>query len=484
MSFLKKRIRITIVCITVIAAVVIAAFSVNRFVMPILHTTLKPAATTEAPSSREETKTTAVQTTTKATTAASKNETTVPVSQKETVIDIDNLTIIDLFPFSLASGDWNVRHCQGIAVDKNKGYIYYSYTTLLVKCDMDGNIIGTVTGFTGHLGDIAFNEKDRKIYCGYFSENAKGLYIVIFDADKITKTDMSCTDKNLVRTVHVEEAWKDFRADANGNGKFDGAGIYSPDHRYGCTGIDAVEFGPSFLNPSKKNYLTVGYGITPNAERTDNNYQVLLQYDVTDWWKKYGQPYSKTENHRIGPEKCNGKFFVYTGSTTHGTQTIAYFKEMNIWLLNCYAGVKSEYENFTMFAVDGDVKPKIELIKGQPTPTVGYVLSLYQDGEYDKKNGIYGWHSRYGQKGMAYLSDGLFYVVSAYKLWTGTQTAICYLNIWDPENGSPLSLAAGVGTNFSISKKKRTETPTENKSVKDLIPEGTEYINELLSISR
>ena len=83
---------------------------------------------------------------------------------------------------------------------------------------------------------------------------------------------------------------------------------------------------------------------------------------------------------------------------------------------------------------------------------------------------------------MTYVGDGLFYIVHPYKSWFGTQTAICYLHIWDPENGNPFSLAAGIGADFSISKKKRRETTTKKKTVEELIPEGKEYLNELFSL--
>ena len=36
------------------------------------------------------------------------------------------------------TGVWGKNHIQGIAVDKNRGYIYYSFTTKLVKAKMNG----------------------------------------------------------------------------------------------------------------------------------------------------------------------------------------------------------------------------------------------------------------------------------------------------------------------------------------------------------
>ena len=59
---------------------------------------------------------------------------------------------------------WGNCHIQGIAVDKKNGYIYYSFTTKLVKATLDGKIVGSVDGLVGHLGCIAFNEKDGCVY--------------------------------------------------------------------------------------------------------------------------------------------------------------------------------------------------------------------------------------------------------------------------------------------------------------------------------
>ena len=60
-------------------------------------------------------------------------------------------------PKRIFSGYHGACHCQGIAVDMQKGYIYYSFTTKLVKSDLHGNIIGSVESLTGHLGCIDFH---------------------------------------------------------------------------------------------------------------------------------------------------------------------------------------------------------------------------------------------------------------------------------------------------------------------------------------
>lgn len=397
--------------------------------------------------------------------------TTAQPVETEPMIDLDALSIIDLYPLSLAGGSWDVKHCQGIAIDKKNGYIYYSYTTILVKCKMDdGSIVGTVNVPGGHLGDITFNEKDGKIYCGYYTTGRKGFYIVIFNADKITKNDMKPT-KDIVRTVFVKDAWDDYCATvtfteettqptANEAGETTPTAkpkTYSYSHRYGTSGIDGVTFGPDFSGKIKnKELLTVAYGIYPDATRKDNDYQILLQYDVSSWWNTIAQPYSTTTFHRSCPESANGKYFLYTGNTFYGVQTMEYFDELNLWILCTYRKErKSDFLPFSIFAIDGDVAPVLQTVKNQPTKEKQLVLSLYHDGQYDSKNNLYGWNSSYGVQGIAYMGDGLFYIVRPYKSWTGTKTAICYLNAWSGETPDPFTLAAGIGNDYSISKKIR-----------------------------
>ena len=52
-------------------------------------------------------------------------------------------------PRLIDSGTFPTGHIQGIAVDTEHRYIYYSYTTMLVKADMQGRVVGTVTGLVG-----------------------------------------------------------------------------------------------------------------------------------------------------------------------------------------------------------------------------------------------------------------------------------------------------------------------------------------------
>ena len=67
-------------------------------------------------------------------------------------------------PSSIPSGLWKYGHCQGIAIDTQRKYMYFSFTTALIKTDLAGNAIGSVTGLLGHLGCIDFNDEDGRVY--------------------------------------------------------------------------------------------------------------------------------------------------------------------------------------------------------------------------------------------------------------------------------------------------------------------------------
>ena len=396
------------------------------------------ASTTQVTTTIRETTTKKPTTTAPATTEA----TTIP----QTVVEVENFTIIDYFPLSLASGgSWDIKHCQGMTIDKLGGYAYYSYTNTFVKCDLEGNSVGTITGIEGHLGDICYNERDGKVYASLNPEGKKALYVAIIDVENLNEKGVDAVKGGLIRTVHLTQVWEDFSAKVKNQGK-----TYS--RRYGVSGTDAMCFGPSF-ETGKGYYLTISCGTTPQTERTDNDYQVLVQYDVSGWWDKYGQPLSYDKVHHAGPEEMHGKFFVYTGNTYYGVQTMTYFEELNLWFLNVYTTRKEDFPKYNLFIVNGDVKPKEKALKGQDKKDVQKVLTLYKDGSYDEKTKIYGWFISQGSKGMEYLTSGLFYIIHPYKTWYGKQTGVAYLYVWDPSASTPFKIAAGVSDDYVISKK-------------------------------
>ena len=55
-------------------------------------------------------------------------------------------------------------HVQGIALDQKSQLMYCSFTSAFFKTDLNGNIIGSITGINGHLGAMTFDAKGRKVY--------------------------------------------------------------------------------------------------------------------------------------------------------------------------------------------------------------------------------------------------------------------------------------------------------------------------------
>jgi hypothetical protein len=266
-------------------------------------------------------------------------------------------------PLKQNGGTWTSGHVQGVAVDVRGGYIYYSFTNLLAKYDFNGNLIGTLVGWTGHLGDLDFNPADGKVYGSLEYKEDKAFYIAVIDVGRLDRVGVEASKSEIFRTVYLPEVVKDYSADLNGDGRFDGDDgkfkgdvIASPDHRYDCSGIDGVSFGPAFGHTDGPRYLTVAYGIYGNVNRTDNDHQVLLQYDISDW-SRFASPLTEAAPHHNGPVAPNAKVFVRTGNTHYGVQNLAYDEGQQRWFMGVYQGKKPSFPNYLLFAVDARAKP-------------------------------------------------------------------------------------------------------------------------------
>ena len=351
-----------------------------------------------------------------------------------------------IYPKTIKSGPFKTGHIQGIAVDTEKGYVYYSYTTILIKTDLQGNIIGSVTGLLGHLGDLDFNPQDGRVYGSLEYKNdaiGKGIlkaekstfkpnnafYIAIFDVDRITREGMSAEKDGIMTTVHLSTVVDDYLDIIElDNGKWE--------HRLGCSGIDGVAFGPKFGKKGGKQMLTVTYGVYSDRKRSDNDYQVLLQYDITKWGK-YERPLSHENMHREGPAQPDGEYFAYTGNTNYGVQNIEYDEDLKVWWLAVYAGSKPQFPNYNLFAIDGTVKPTKSALKGVPYINKGNVLTLWDKGEQDAKTGIRGWRFGVGSTGIAYLGKGMYYFSHNHSSNEGQGSNIRLYNIGGVDSPTP-----------------------------------------------
>ncbi len=349
-------------------------------------------------------------------------------------------------PTQLYGGAWPTRHVQGVVVDRKAGHVYYSFTQMLVKTDLQGTVLGTVEGLTGHLGDLDQNPADGRVYGSLEYKEEQAFYIAIFDGRKIDRIGMDAERDGVMTTVYLREVVRDFTADMDGDGGFDGDVADTPDHQYGSSGIDGVSFGPEFGGPRGRTKLMVAYGIYTNLEREDNDYQVLLEYDVRNW-SAYERPLTQVAPHRSGPRGHGDKFFVYTGNTHFGVQNLEYDRYTGNWMMAVYQGRKPEFPNYSLYMVDGGAKPVRRPLVGQPDGERGLVLPLLKHGRYDRATGIHGWESA-GNYGLESLGDGTYYIATGKAVvedGVRKQDAYLDLHYWTGETPTPFRRFVPVG---------------------------------------
>jgi hypothetical protein len=317
---------------------------------------------------------------------------------------------------------------QGIAVDRVKGHIYFSFTTVLVKTDLWGNLLGTVRGLTGHLGDLTFDPGSRMVLGSLEYKAAGAFYIAMFAADAITTPDRDASDPRVMRTVHLAEVAEDFGSPSSVHGP----GPDTPG-RYGCSGIDGIAIGPDFRDRRSRR-VTVAYGVYSGADRADNDHQILLQFSPRGWWDRLARPLVEAAPHRSGPRRAAGKYFVRTGNTTFGVQNLEYDAQLDRWFLGVYAGRKPAFPNFTLFALDGRARPRRRVLGGLGGER-GAELPLADVGLLDSATGIRGWHQK-ADVGIASLGDGLFYL-SSDGARNGLQTSDLALSRWSGDPARP-----------------------------------------------
>ena len=352
-------------------------------------------------------------------------------------------------PVDIFSGIWKTGHCQGIAVDTKREYIYYSFTTALVKTDLHGRLIGSVTGLQGHLGCIDFCDGDGRLYgsleykndaigrgilnmLGSKAEIRDAFYIAIFDVDKIVRPDMdACTD-GVMTAVYLKDVVDDFLAEVTNDG-------HSVKHRLGCSGIDGTTFGPLPGSRDHKEYLFVAYGVYGDTSRTDNDHQVILCYD-TAGWSRYAKPLRQNDLHTSGPDGPFKKLYVFTGNTTYGVQNLEYDAWTGDFLMAVYPGKKPQYPNLPMYIVDGSKAPAEGLIRGVEPETTGELLTLRPGSERQPTGEVSGWRFPYGSTGLYSLGDGRFYVSHDGRCEDGWYT---HVKLYQWDGTSPLRQVNG-----------------------------------------
>lgn len=349
-------------------------------------------------------------------------------------------------PDSISVDEWGDFHVQGIAVDTKNGYVYFSFTDKLIKTDLAGNMIGSVTGIVGHLGDLTFDPETHTVYGSLEykndaigkgikkklgvedNNNNTGFYIAMFNGSLITKPNMSAGEDDVLKTIYLKEVLDDYSAPIK-------IGDRRVPHRFGCSGIDGITLAPSVGSKSdNKKYLYVAYGIYSDTTRDDNDHQVILKYDITGWQKK-SRPLIQKSLHRSGPSKPAAKYFVKTGNTTYGVQNLEYDSFTGNFYTAVYPGIKSWFPNYKLFVIDGRKMPTKKIINSDKKALRVESLPLLDAGQKDLASGIRGWNFKWGATGLVSLGGGYFYLshdkknhhnkhsTTLYKYqWAGTDT--------------------------------------------------------------
>lgn len=343
------------------------------------------------------------------------------------------------------SGEQDRFHVQGIAFDPVNKYMYLSFTTSLIKLDQQGNLIGSAINLTGHLGCMTYNPDDGRIYAsleykhdvigkgimsGTNSVNSSedAFYIAIFNGDKITRPNMDASE--VMTSVYIKEAVNDYNATVTNQGK-------RVEHRHGCSGIDGVTVGPKIGKSNGRNQIYIAYGIYGDTKRDDNNYQVILSYDIKKW-KKYERPLSGQNLHHSGPSKVGQKYYAWTGNTNWGIQNLAYDPNLHCLMAAVYRGGREGWENYDLFAIDASQKPKKQVLKGIEPETKGEVFPLLEKGNHDARNNTWGWYFPWGSTGLNPLGNGYYYISkNAKNKETNRQSSTVCLFKWTGDPKTP-----------------------------------------------
>ncbi|MCQ2354809.1 MAG: hypothetical protein MJ102_06880 [Clostridia bacterium] len=330
-------------------------------------------------------------------------------------IAFSKLPPVPVLPLDIDPGEWTEGHVQGIALDTDQQYMYFSFTTVLVKTDLKGKVIGTVSGLTGHLGCISFNGGDRKVYgsieykhdsigksimarTGRALADEDAFYMGIFDVDKIDRVGMDAETDGIMKAVYLPDVAQDFSAE----------GLDGKPHRYACSGIDGTGFGPEFGAPQVSQYmLYVAYGVYGDNDRRDNDHQVILQFD----WRHMdavAKPLCQNAPHHSGI-RADKKYFLYTGNTTWGIQNLEYDRYLDAWIVSVYRGKKESFRNPPMYLIDRTAAPVRGNLKGLDGEE-GELLALLPIGTPDEANGVWGCDFPKGQTGIYSFGNGYYYI--------------------------------------------------------------------------
>ena len=298
-------------------------------------------------------------------------------------------------PYGMCGGN---SHLQGIAVDDELKYMFFSYTSALAVIEIaTGELVASIGGFGGgsfgtnggaHLGCIDYY--DGYIYGSLeYKSPGKKFYLAIFDVNRLLAAGVGISIQDeaydwnnpICTAVLLEEATRDFRAPVDttlfsGQDEFGHATNEANNgHWFACSGIDGVSMGKWPGGKDDEIYMIVAYGVYQfsSSPRNDNTYNVLSYYKLSDIWNADGSQtdYNKTFTYQDGISQnwahdeeiwlsAAKNLYVYTGNTSYGSQNIEYEWDTGNVVLYTYAN--TDGMGSTYYEVDGSVEPELKTL--------------------------------------------------------------------------------------------------------------------------
>jgi len=282
------------------------------------------------------------------------------------------------------------QHQQGMCTDGE--YIYYSFTTRVVKVRMsDGIEVGSViidddiNQYNPHMGNIIYH--NGKLYGSLSMWGSEKCYIAVINADDIVGN---------VSTADIMQGA--YYADDDLITLFDGTENETADRMHGGMGIDSITVGKlpgeGFVLPDgteledDKDYIVFGAGSKYQhpTKRHDDDYLILRFVDLDDIEKNAAPINSARIEGEETPIASKYKTYAYAGST--GVQCIAYDKDTGDYHLATYGrdkGIDDTYPKYDYFVIDGSQKLRLtEIYVGQNTPADSevYDISVERAAQY------------------------------------------------------------------------------------------------------
>ncbi|MCQ2399713.1 MAG: hypothetical protein MJ072_04315, partial [Clostridia bacterium] len=202
----------------------------------------------------------------------------------------------------------------------------------------------------------------------------------------------------VMKTVYVDELFDDYY-------------YVTPDgknYKYGVCGLDGCGIGPKFGETDGKQYITIATDTQNDVTRTDNDYAILLQFDIEEI-NKVAIPLDFQNPHTVSVKPA-GRYFFYTGNMDYGIQVIEYDEYTKKWFFICYPSSKPNFPKAYTFTVNAEDKPVWQKVKGQLFDEEAYHLVYDKDATLHTATGITYWTFWQANTGFISLGDGTYLV--------------------------------------------------------------------------